>query len=100
MERVLNQHFRLGIHRTRSFVENEDSWIKRQRAGKGQQLALPLRESRPSFLDFLVITIRQFLNERRDVNAARRLNSFLFTAARLRQGDVRGHITGKKKNVL
>ena len=51
--------------------------------GQKKQLALPLRESRPSFLDLLVITIRQFFNERRDVNAARCFNHFLFTDARV-----------------
>src|SRR5213592_3666077 len=61
LDRLLHQSLRLGIEGGRRLVENQYRWIRQQRAGDRQPLALSAGQSRAPLAQDRVVSLRQFM---------------------------------------
>ena len=62
-QRLLYQHFALGVQMAGGFVENQDGRVLEQRAGDGDALALSAAEARAAIADHGVVAFGQALDE-------------------------------------
>src|SRR5262249_17911696 len=91
----------LGIHAARGLVEDQqDLRIERQRPREGQQLLLTDRETGATLAHWLLILLRELLDEICRVDVARRLAHTLIRDALLMQADITGDGAGEDEWVL
>ena len=85
---LLDHALALIIERARRFVENENSWIRRQRSGDGDALPLPAGQAGTAFSDQSVIGLRQFENKIMGAGESRRLDDALHAHAWIGESDI------------
>src|SRR5258708_7795280 len=98
--RLLNQLLGLGIDRTRRFLQNQQRWIKSQRARERNQLLLAHRKSGATLAHFRFVRVRQTLNETIGAHFRGRPAHPFVRDVFAAQTDVAGDRAAEKENLL
>ena len=83
VERLANQQFRFRVDARRRLVQDQDSRIERQRAGKRQQLLLSDRQRCAALTEAVRVAAGQVPDEPIGVDSARRLSTAVSEIAAL-----------------
>src|SRR5262245_411055 len=96
----LNQRFRFRVEAGSGFVENQDARISENRAGDGDALFLPARQTHAAFADDGVVLVREVFRELIYAGDAASFEDFLFARIRPRERHVLADRSVEEKSVL
>jgi hypothetical protein len=100
VQRFLDFLFRLGVHRRRGFVQNEDARIDQQSSGDGDTLTLATRKALPPLAHQRVVALGQAQDELVRMRCTRGRDDLFTSGVRSAVGNVLGDGAEEQKGLL